>query len=132
MLWLFLSCKLGITELLLFWMCCPRGNRCRMSFVCVTDNTTIRAGKLLLAGFFTAVQCGDPFCSSALLMHVSIRADVNRKCWCFTTKGMHAVGQSEIVILLQCLPDEKCLPKDIFNHFVQLYRDALAGRNALC
>lgn len=53
--------------------------------------------------------------------------DVNRKCWCFTTKGMHAVGQSEIVILLQCLPDEKCLPKDIFNHFVQLYRDALAG-----
>lgn len=42
---------------------------------------------------------------------------------------MHAVGQSEIVILLQCLPDEKCLPKDIFNHFVQLYRDALAGRN---
>uniref|UniRef100_A0A2K6KVE0 Zinc finger FYVE domain-containing protein n=1 Tax=Rhinopithecus bieti TaxID=61621 RepID=A0A2K6KVE0_RHIBE len=52
---------------------------------------------------------------------------VNRKCWCFTTKGMHAVGQSEIVILLQCLPDEKCLPKDIFNHFVQLYRDALAG-----
>lgn len=57
--------------------------------------------------------------------------DVNRKCWCFTTKGMHAVGQSEIVILLQCLPDEKCLPKDIFNHFVQLYRDALAGRNAI-
>lgn len=45
---------------------------------------------------------------------------------------MHAVGQSEIVILLQCLPDEKCLPKDIFNHFVQLYRDALAGRNAIC
>lgn len=42
------------------------------------------------------------------------------------------MGQSEIVILLQCLPDEKCLPKDIFNHFVQLYRDALAGRSALC
>lgn len=41
---------------------------------------------------------------------------------------MHAVGQSEIVILLQCLPDEKCLPKDIFSHFVQLYRDALAGK----
>lgn len=41
------------------------------------------------------------------------------------------MGQSEIVILLQCLPDEKCLPKDIFNHFVQLYRDALAGRNSI-
>ncbi|XP_069719226.1 zinc finger FYVE domain-containing protein 9 isoform X1 [Phaenicophaeus curvirostris] len=62
-----------------------------------------------------------------LLSMVKIVNYVNRKCWCFTTKGMHAVGQPEIVILLQCLPDEKCLPKDIFNHFVQLYRDALAG-----
>ncbi|XP_023374927.1 zinc finger FYVE domain-containing protein 9 isoform X2 [Otolemur garnettii] len=62
-----------------------------------------------------------------LLSMVKIVNYVNRKCWCFTTKGMHAVGQSEVVILLQCLPDEKCLPKDIFNHFVQLYRDALAG-----
>ncbi|XP_010138827.1 PREDICTED: zinc finger FYVE domain-containing protein 9 isoform X2 [Buceros rhinoceros silvestris] len=62
-----------------------------------------------------------------LLSMVKIVNYVNRKCWCFTTKGMHAVGQSEIVILLQCLPDEKCLPKDIFNHFVQIYRDALAG-----
>ncbi|XP_075615524.1 zinc finger FYVE domain-containing protein 9 isoform X2 [Balearica regulorum gibbericeps] len=62
-----------------------------------------------------------------LLSMVKIVNYVNRKCWCFTTKGMHAVGQSEIVVLLQCLPDEKCLPKDIFNHFVQLYRDALAG-----
>ncbi|XP_060087793.1 zinc finger FYVE domain-containing protein 9 [Heteronotia binoei] len=62
-----------------------------------------------------------------LLSMVKIVNYVNRKCWCFTTKGMHAVGQSEIVILLQCLPDEKCLPKDIFSHFVQLYQDALAG-----
>ncbi|EHB00692.1 Zinc finger FYVE domain-containing protein 9 [Heterocephalus glaber] len=66
-----------------------------------------------------------------LLSVVKIVNYVNRKCWCFTTKGMHAVGQSEIVVLLQCLPDEKCLPKDIFNHFVQLYRDALAGGNTL-
>nr|XP_033771959.1 zinc finger FYVE domain-containing protein 9 isoform X2 [Geotrypetes seraphini] len=62
-----------------------------------------------------------------LLAMVKIVNYVNRKCWCFTTKGMHAVGQSEIVVLLQCLPDEKCLPRDIFHHFVQLYRDALAG-----
>lgn len=40
---------------------------------------------------------------------------------------MHAVGQAEIVILLQCLPDEKCLPRDIFSHFVELYKEALAG-----
>ncbi|XP_073499574.1 zinc finger FYVE domain-containing protein 9 isoform X2 [Phyllobates terribilis] len=53
--------------------------------------------------------------------------NVNRKCWCFTTKGMHAVGQAELVILLQCLPDEKCLPRDVFCHFVEIYREALAG-----
>lgn len=53
--------------------------------------------------------------------------DVNRKCWYVTTKGMHAVGQAEVVILLQCLPDEKSIPKDIFSHFVQLYQEALTG-----
>uniref|UniRef100_A0A1A8MJ46 FYVE-type domain-containing protein n=1 Tax=Nothobranchius pienaari TaxID=704102 RepID=A0A1A8MJ46_9TELE len=55
-------------------------------------------------------------------------SDVNRKCWCVTTKGMHAVGQVEVVVLLQCLPEEKSFPKDIFSHFIQLYRDCLAGR----
>lgn len=57
-------------------------------------------------------------------------ADVNRKCWYMSTKGMHAVGQSEVVILLQCLPDEKTVPKDIFTHFVQLYQEALSGKKA--
>ncbi|XP_010783464.1 zinc finger FYVE domain-containing protein 9, partial [Notothenia coriiceps] len=52
---------------------------------------------------------------------------VNRKCWYVTTKGMHAVGQAEVVILLQCHPDEKTIPKDIFTHFVQLYQEALSG-----
>lgn len=45
-----------------------------------------------------------------------------------STKGMHAVGQAEVVILLQCLPDEKTIPKDIFTHFVQLYQEALSGK----
>lgn len=31
-------------------------------------------------------------------------------------------------MLLQCLPDEKSFPKDIFTHFVQLYRDCLTGQ----
>ena len=52
---------------------------------------------------------------------------MNRKCWYMTTKGMHAVGQAEVVILLQCLPDEKTIPRDIFTHFVLLYQEALTG-----
>uniref|UniRef100_G3PDW3 Zinc finger, FYVE domain containing 9b n=1 Tax=Gasterosteus aculeatus aculeatus TaxID=481459 RepID=G3PDW3_GASAC len=51
------------------------------------------------------------------------------KCWCVTTKGMHAVGQAEVVLLLQCLPEEKSFPKDIFSHIIQLYRDALTGQS---
>ncbi|MBN3293607.1 ZFYV9 protein, partial [Polypterus senegalus] len=62
-----------------------------------------------------------------LLAMVKLVNYVNRKCWCLTTKGMHAVGQAEVVILLQCLPDEKSIPKDVFSHFIQLYQDALAG-----
>ncbi|XP_056913131.1 zinc finger FYVE domain-containing protein 9 isoform X1 [Takifugu flavidus] len=62
-----------------------------------------------------------------LLAMVKLVNYVNRKCWYMSTKGMHAVGQAEVVILLQCLPDEKTIPKDIFTHFVQLYQEALSG-----
>ncbi|XP_017266453.1 zinc finger FYVE domain-containing protein 9 isoform X3 [Kryptolebias marmoratus] len=62
-----------------------------------------------------------------LLAMVKLVNYVNRKCWYVTTKGMHAVGQAEVVVLLQCLPDEKTVPKDIFTHFVQLYQEALSG-----
>ncbi|XP_061594112.1 zinc finger FYVE domain-containing protein 9 [Cololabis saira] len=63
-----------------------------------------------------------------LLAMVKLVNYVNRKCWCVTTKGMHAVGQVEVVVLLQCLPEEKTFPKDIFSHFIQLYRDTVAGK----
>uniref|UniRef100_A0A096LZ06 Zinc finger, FYVE domain containing 9b n=1 Tax=Poecilia formosa TaxID=48698 RepID=A0A096LZ06_POEFO len=62
-----------------------------------------------------------------LLAMVKLVNYVNRKCWCVTTKGMHAVGQVEVVVLLQCLPEEKSFPKDIFSHFLQLYRDTVTA-----
>uniref|UniRef100_A0A3P8XUD2 Zinc finger FYVE domain-containing protein n=1 Tax=Esox lucius TaxID=8010 RepID=A0A3P8XUD2_ESOLU len=62
-----------------------------------------------------------------LLAMVKLVNYVNRKCWYVSSKGMHAVGQVEVVVLLQCLPDEKSIPKDIFSHFVQLYQEALSG-----
>ncbi|XP_061652950.1 zinc finger FYVE domain-containing protein 9 isoform X2 [Phyllopteryx taeniolatus] len=63
-----------------------------------------------------------------LLAMVKLVNYVNRKCWYMTTKGMHAVGQAEVVVLLQCLPDEKTIPKDILTHFVQLYQETLSGK----
>lgn len=52
---------------------------------------------------------------------------VNRLCWCFTTKGLCTVGQDEIVILLECLPDEKTVPVDILRHLHVIYEMASHG-----
>lgn len=66
-----------------------------------------------------------------LLAVVKIVSYVNRRCWCVMSKGMHAVGQPEVVILLQCLPEEKRFPTDIFNHFIQIYWDAQTGNTCI-
>ena len=41
---------------------------------------------------------------------------------------MATVGQDEIVIVLECLPDEKTIPKDIFFHLQSLYEQASTGK----
>ena len=55
---------------------------------------------------------------------------MNRVCWCFSTKGMCTVGQDEVVIVLECLPEEKIIPKDIFCHLHSVYEEA--NRGNLC
>uniref|UniRef100_A0A3B3BJZ6 Zinc finger, FYVE domain containing 9b n=1 Tax=Oryzias melastigma TaxID=30732 RepID=A0A3B3BJZ6_ORYME len=81
---------------------------------------------------FQELESGRPkplvFVLNANLLAMVKLVNVNRKCWCLTTKGMHAVGQVEVVVLLQCLPEEKSFPKDVFSHFLQLYRDTLTGK----
>jgi MAD (mothers against decapentaplegic) interacting protein len=62
---------------------------------------------------------------------LSVDCCVNRKCWCFSTSGMNCVGQDEIVIILECLPDEATVPKDIFVHLNTLYQDASRGKLSL-
>ena len=62
------------------------------------------------------------------IFYFSVDCCVNRVCWCFTTKGMCCVGQDEIVIILECLPNEIVIPKDIFIHLNTLYREASRGK----
>nr|XP_015218372.1 PREDICTED: zinc finger FYVE domain-containing protein 16 isoform X1 [Lepisosteus oculatus]XP_015218376.1 PREDICTED: zinc finger FYVE domain-containing protein 16 isoform X1 [Lepisosteus oculatus]XP_015218384.1 PREDICTED: zinc finger FYVE domain-containing protein 16 isoform X1 [Lepisosteus oculatus]XP_015218391.1 PREDICTED: zinc finger FYVE domain-containing protein 16 isoform X1 [Lepisosteus oculatus]XP_015218395.1 PREDICTED: zinc finger FYVE domain-containing protein 16 isoform X1 [Lepisos len=62
-----------------------------------------------------------------LLVNVKAVSYGGRKCWCFSSNGLQGVGQSEIVILLQCLPDENTLPKDIFRLYIIMYQDAQKG-----
>ena len=58
---------------------------------------------------------------------IAVECCVNRTCWCFTTKGMCTVGQDEVVIVLECLPDESSIPRDIFCHLHSVYEQASKG-----
>ena len=40
---------------------------------------------------------------------------------------MTTVGQEEIVIVLETLPDETTIPRDIFTHLNTVYQDASKG-----
>lgn len=44
---------------------------------------------------------------------------------------MIAVGQDEIVILLEFIDNEKTVPKDVFLHLNHIYNDAVKGIHML-
>lgn len=58
---------------------------------------------------------------------VPVTCCINKAVINFTTQGMHLVGQDEIVILLE-LDSSNQLPKDIFIHLNEIYRDADKGK----
>ncbi|XP_043920161.1 zinc finger FYVE domain-containing protein 16 isoform X2 [Protopterus annectens] len=64
-----------------------------------------------------------------LLANVKLVTYLSKKCWCFSTNGLHSVGQAEVVILLLCLPCEDAFPKDIFKLFLNIYQDAAKGKH---
>lgn len=80
----------------------------------------------------TVVVC--PTCSiQELLFCWSVDCCIHRTCWCFTTKGMDAVGQDEIVVLLETLPEENQIPYDVFYHLMDIYEEAGRGElGCLC
>ncbi|XP_050401600.2 zinc finger FYVE domain-containing protein 9 isoform X2 [Patella vulgata] len=58
---------------------------------------------------------------------LNLECCLKRNAWCFTTKGMCTVGQSEIIILLEVEDEETEPPRDIFQHFINIYEDANKG-----
>lgn len=62
-----------------------------------------------------------------LVKIVKLVCCINKAVINFTTQGMHLVGQDEIVILLE-LDASNQLPKDIFIHLNEIYRDADKGQ----
>lgn len=53
--------------------------------------------------------------------------DCGRQCWCFGSNGLQALGQKELMFLLETLPDEKALPKDLFSLYLNIYQEAQKG-----
>ncbi|XP_053729902.1 zinc finger FYVE domain-containing protein 16 isoform X2 [Synchiropus splendidus] len=63
-----------------------------------------------------------------LLVNVKLVTYGSGTCWCFGSVGLQAVGQKELVFLLECLPDERTLPRDLFSLCLSVYQDALRGK----
>ncbi|NXK00363.1 ZFY16 protein, partial [Corythaixoides concolor] len=76
---------------------------------------------------------GDPnpltfILNANLLVNVKLVTYSSEKCWYFSTNGLHGLGQAEIVLLLQRLPDEEIFPSEIFKFFIDIYKDAIKGK----
>ncbi|XP_036972413.1 zinc finger FYVE domain-containing protein 16 isoform X1 [Acanthopagrus latus] len=63
-----------------------------------------------------------------LLINVKLVTYGSRQCWCFGSNGLQALGQRELVFLLECLPEEKALPKDLFTLYLNIYQEAQKGK----
>uniref|UniRef100_A0A673YF53 Zinc finger, FYVE domain containing 16 n=1 Tax=Salmo trutta TaxID=8032 RepID=A0A673YF53_SALTR len=63
-----------------------------------------------------------------LLVNVKLVSYCSRKCWCLGSSGLQTVGQREVVFILECLPEERSLPKDLFTLYLSIYQDAQRGK----
>ncbi|XP_029565830.1 zinc finger FYVE domain-containing protein 16 isoform X3 [Salmo trutta] len=63
-----------------------------------------------------------------LLVNVKLVTYCSRKCWCMGSSGLQTVGQREIVFILEVLPEERALPKDLFTLYLSIYQDAQRGK----
>ncbi|XP_050440718.1 zinc finger FYVE domain-containing protein 9 [Adelges cooleyi] len=52
---------------------------------------------------------------------------VKREIWCMSTEGLACVGQDEVVVLLETIPNEKHPPRDLFLFINHLYKNASIG-----
>nr|XP_033197927.1 uncharacterized protein LOC117160932 isoform X3 [Bombus vancouverensis nearcticus] len=63
----------------------------------------------------------------AYVKMVTLNCCVNKTCWNVTSKGLDCVGQDEIILLIEVLPDEIRVPKDLLLFINQLRLEAMKG-----
>lgn len=61
---------------------------------------------------------------------VNLDCCVHRECWSACSEGLACVGQDEVAIILECLPDENLPPLDIFNLVNTLHLESSKGTTA--
>ena len=45
----------------------------------------------------------------------------------FSSCGLCTVSQDELLIVLECLPDEETFPRDVLSHMQNIYEEATQG-----
>ncbi|KAA0704281.1 FYVE domain-containing protein 16 Endofin Endosomal-associated [Triplophysa tibetana] len=63
-----------------------------------------------------------------LVVNVKLVTYCEKRCWCMSSNGLQGVGQKELVFIIECLPEENSLPRDVFNLYVSIYQDAQNGK----
>ncbi|XP_076393139.1 smad anchor for receptor activation isoform X2 [Megachile rotundata] len=58
---------------------------------------------------------------------LTLQCCINKTCWNITSKGLACVGQDEVILLVEVLPDETRIPKDLLIFINQLYLEAIKG-----
>ncbi|XP_017793357.1 PREDICTED: zinc finger FYVE domain-containing protein 9-like isoform X2 [Habropoda laboriosa] len=58
---------------------------------------------------------------------LTLNCCINKICWNVTSKGLDCVGQDEVIFLIEVLPDETRVPKDLLFFINQLYLEAIKG-----
>ncbi|XP_043252358.1 zinc finger FYVE domain-containing protein 9 isoform X2 [Colletes gigas] len=63
----------------------------------------------------------------AYIKILNLNCCINKTCWNVTSKGLACVGQDEVILLVETLPDETQIPKDLLIFINELYLEANAG-----
>ncbi|XP_051176882.1 zinc finger FYVE domain-containing protein 9 isoform X3 [Leptopilina boulardi] len=63
----------------------------------------------------------------AYIKIINLSCCMNKICWNITSKGLACVGQDEVIFLIETLPDETQIPKDVLIHINQIYMEATKG-----
>ncbi|XP_058267581.1 zinc finger FYVE domain-containing protein 16 isoform X5 [Hemibagrus wyckioides] len=123
-------------------ICCNR--KCKLKYmekearVCVVCYETIQRDLLVeerpaVCQIMLLLEEGGPrpltfVLNANLLVNVKLTTYCGKKCWCMSSNGLQGVGQRDLAFIIERLPEENSLPRDIFSLYISVYQDAQKGK----